>query len=123
MQRAGSSVLRITSLVSSMSGILLLSLSYLSAITGLCLRSPSLAQVPPLSLLGGYGLCSYLHVELLPLALVSVGVLHAIAAVELLTARFASAPRSYRLLVELFRLTTWLLAGHLLALTVVAYTL
>ena len=100
-----------------------MSLAYLSAVSGLCLRSPVVAQTPPLSLLGGYGLCSYLHVEAIPPLLVAVGAAHAVASAELLAARFKGAPRGYRLLAELTRLATWLLAGHLLALVLAAYTL
>ncbi|BES82833.1 hypothetical protein [Pyrodictium abyssi] len=117
------STLQALSLLSSVTGIVLLSLAYLSAVSGFCLRSPAVARMPPLSLLGGYGLCSYLHVEALPPLLALAGVAHAVASMELLAARFTGAPKCYRILAELTRLATWLLAGHLLALLVIAHTL
>jgi len=123
MQAADRSMLQALSLVSSVTGVVLLSLAYLSAASGLCLRSPAAARAPPLSLLDGYGLCSYLHAEALPPLLTLTAIAHAVASMELLAARFTSAPRHYRVLAELARLAAWLLAGHLLALLAIAYAL
>lgn len=60
--------------------VLLAALGYLAVLTGYCLSKPQASILP-------YGLCAKLHLDLIPLAAITVGFIHGAAGFSLWIAR------------------------------------
>ncbi|MEB3773519.1 MAG: hypothetical protein GSR86_01160 [Desulfurococcales archaeon] len=105
-------------ILSAVSGIFLLPLAYLSAMTGFCMREPGLVRALTLGLLDGYSMCSELHIEVIPPLLVIVAVIHSITVLETLDLKIRSSRRYLRAYI-IFKIISWLLLGQVLAATIV----
>ncbi|MET1101101.1 MAG: hypothetical protein ABWW69_01285 [Pyrodictiaceae archaeon] len=66
-------------LTSSVTGVLLTPLAYLSFMSGFCIRSPELLSLITLGLLGSLDICSLLHVIVLPWLLTIIGGIHGVS--------------------------------------------
>ena len=109
------------SIVSAASGIVLASLGYLSAVSGFCMRDPLLVGWLTLGLFSEYSFCSYVHLELTPLLISIVAVVHAIATIELIHLKLKGSRLAY-IMVYVFKLVLWVLAVQLAVIAVLDYS-
>ncbi len=112
--------IRIAQLLSTVTGILLLPAAYLSAMSGFCMREPGMASVLTLGFIGEYGLCSYLHLDAIPMILVALAFIHTLAALELVEAKLKDA-RYYKMIYLVFKVLAWILATQVLIIAVIYY--
>ncbi len=102
-------------------GILVMPLAYLSALSGLCMKNPSTVGALTLGLLGDYGLCTYLHLDYTPQLLAVVAVLHTVLSLQLLAQRIPAEHRVYRLVLDAYTLLTVALGTHLIITLLAVY--
>ena len=102
-------------------GILVMPLAYLSALSGLCMKNPSLVGALTLGLFGDYGLCTYIHLDYTPQLLAVVAVLHTVLSLQLLAQRIPAEHRAYRLFLDAYTLLTIALGTHLIITLLAVY--
>ncbi len=107
--------------IAVVSGVLMLPLAYLSAMSGFCMREPGLIEFLTLGLLGDYSICSVLHIEVVPPLLVATAFVHVVSSLEILVYR-VKASRDYYMVYTVFRAASWILGAQVLAATI-AYML
>lgn len=109
-------------LVALATGFLMAPVAYLSAVSGLCLRDPSLLAAF-FGLVEGYAHCSYLHLSFAPLPLVVLGCVHYLATLIIVYERvLRGAPRALRVFYEAYLIASFGLTSHLAALYVATFT-
>ncbi len=116
--RKNYTLLRILSITT---GLLLLPTAYISILSGVCLRIPGLVETITIGLLDGYPECSYLHLQILPIILSTLAIIHTIATIELL---YPITSRDNRLLVlayNILRITSWILIVQVIITTIAYY--
>ncbi|BEP17503.1 hypothetical protein PYJP_08550 [Pyrofollis japonicus] len=107
--------------LTAITGMLLLVLGYLAALSGLCLKESWLSNDPILGRLGGYPLCAYLHVDTLPDLLIITGAIHVIASTETLAIVFERGGKYYYIAAQLYRVLAWSLVAHLATILVLSH--
>lgn len=103
------------------SGILLMPLAYLAGISGFCMKNPDLVGELTLGLLSDYGLCSYIHLDAIPLAVTIVAVVHVVFTLETLRYKLSRAGLAYKILYKTLLLASMALGVHIVAVALLLY--
>lgn len=103
------------------SGILLMPLAYLAGMSGFCMKNPDLVGTLTLGLLSDYGLCSYLHLDAIPLAITLIAVLHVVATLEALRYKLPRVGLAYKILYKILLLTSIALGSHIIMVALLLY--
>jgi len=108
------------SLVAISTGLLVVPLAYLSALSGFCMKDLYIVSIATFGMLDDYGLCSYMHLEFTPLALTILASIHVIASMRLIVYRIMDT-RYSRKLIEFLELASYILGFHIIAIAVLIY--
>lgn len=100
---------KITYIVTAVSGILLLPVAYFIALSGFCMRDPNIIGTITFGLVSGYGLCTYLHLDVGPLLAVGIALIHIVASMEVLEAKLSLKGLS-KILFFSFKILIWFLS-------------
>ncbi len=111
----------IYTLVSITTGLLVMPLAYLSALSGFCMKNPSLVSVATFGLFGDYGMCSYIHLEFTPLALAVLASIHVMASMRLILYRLLSGGVFSRRIIGFLELLAYILGFHIVAVAFLIY--
>ncbi len=107
--------------LTAVTGILVMPLAYLSALSGLCMKNPALVGALTLGLFEDYGMCTYLHLDYTPQLLAVVAVLHTVLSLQLLAQRIPAEHRMYRLVLDAYTLLAIALGTHLIITLLAVY--